>query len=449
MSTNTLRPTILVIVGVSGDLAKRKLLPAIARIAEAGQLPEKFRIVGISRRALTPADILRGTRLSGNRFLKEHLEIYQMNLQDGSEYAGLARHLNGVAAQLSTQTQTVFYLSVPPDVSESIIKCLGEAGFAAKRTKLLLEKPFGTNVATADRLIKTIDKYFDEKNIYRIDHFLAKEMAQNILVFRAGNSLFRHTWHKDFIEKLEIVVSESIGIEGRKVFYEQTGALRDIMQSHLLQLAALTLMELPKKDDGTDLIPLRLAALQSLRPPTRQEIAKHVRRGQYDGYRHEVGNPESTVETFVSLILFSDDPRWQGVPIKLTTGKKLDRKRTEIRIHYRRESAQEANQLILRIQPHEGIEFRLWNKRPGYNRQLEQVALDYTYQEHFESLPEAYEQVILDAARSDHHLFASSEEVKAAWRILEPVQQAWRANQDDLIMYKPGSKVAKVLESEG
>src|SRR4030095_11303830 len=255
-------------------------------------------------------------------------------------------------------------------------------------------------------LVDRTKKYFDEDQVYRIDHYLAKEMAQNLLIFRSSNSLFKRTWGKDFIEQIEILVAEKIGIEGRAAFYEQTGALRDIIQNDALQLAAFALMELPYGQTWDEVPRRRLAALQALIPPSSENVV----RGQYRGYADEVKNTNTLTETFVSMTIYSSDERWEGVPIVLTTGKALDRRCTEIRIHYKQEDASEANQLTLKIQPREGIELDLWSKRPGLVRDLERVQLNFDFHARAEKISDAYEQVFLDAIRSDHSLFASSEE---------------------------------------
>lgn len=436
-------PTILVIVGISGDLARRKLLPAIREIAVGDVMPEHFHIVGISRRPLTLEEVLPSA--GDNIYLKQVIEIRQMDLDKADDYRALDEHLKTIEAGFGQEAQRLFYLSIPPLASQPVIQLMGESGISRQpRTKLLLEKPFGTDLASAEELIKHIHDNFEEDQVYRIDHYLAKEMTQNLVVFRSGNSLFKRTWNKDFIESVDIAAIQHIGIEGRAAFYEQTGALRDIIQSHLLQLAALTLMELPEGDDWQAIPEQRLHALEKL--SLHGEVRDSVLRGQYRSYRDEVNNPESDVETFVSLTLQSSDPLWEGVPITLTTGKALERTSSEIKISYRREESGEANTLILRIQPNEGVEVRLWAKQPGYERKLRQLPLNFSYSEHFTGLPEAYERVFVDAMRGDRSLFTSSEEVLASWRVLKPVQDLWaNAGDRDLIIYESGSSVADIL----
>jgi glucose-6-phosphate 1-dehydrogenase len=281
--------------------------------------------------------------------------------------------------------------------------------------------------------------------IYRIDHYLAKEMAQNIAVFLGSNTLFRSVWNNQFIEKIEIDAAEQISIEGRANFYDSTGALRDIVQSHLMQLAALTLMDPCNNIFDFEEMPLRrLNALKKLRADANQPFV----RGQYESYRQEVEKNDSNTETFASLTLLSDNPRWQGVPIRLATGKNLKEKLTEIRVYFKKIDESEENLLILRIQPSEAIVIQVWVKEPGYERRLLKIPHELTYNKHFDHLPDAYEQVLVDAMQSNHSLFAGSEEVLESWRILKPVQQKWQGNPEDIIIYKPGSTINEVLNNK-
>lgn len=443
MTRRTLQPTILVIIGITGDLARRKLLPAIAEIAKAKALPPDFLILGVSRQAGSAQTVLEqtaGLSVTQKDFLANHLQMYQMDISKPAAYKALRRHLEGLQRSFATPGQILFYLSVPPQVSRPLIASLGTAGFGEQScVKLLLEKPFGSDLATAESLVAETSRYFDESQLYRIDHYLAKEMVQDILVFRSQNALFRQTWNNQFIEKIDIIASETIGIEGRAAFYEQTGALRDIIQNHLLQLAALTLMNIPAAGESADIPQLRQAALEALRPPQGDDLERHICRGQYRAYRQETGNPHTNTETFVSAVFFSRDERWQGVPIRLTAGKNLARKTTEISIHYKKQAASEANVLTLRIQPQEGIEMLMWAKKPGYHHRLERLPLRFTYQDHYQTLPEAYERVLVDAICSDHRLFASSAEVLAAWRLLAPIQACWDMKTDGLFFYEAGA----------
>lgn len=433
-----IQPTILVIVGISGDLSRRKLLPAIAHIAQAGVLPNAFRIIGITRKNIGADDVL--TEASAS--IRDYLEMFQMDLTQASDYERLGKYLATIERELGVSAQRLFYLSIPPQTTRPVLEQLGAAQLNTPRTKLLLEKPFGTDLASAEELVASIRQYFSENQTYRIDHYLAKEMAQNLVVFRESNTLFKQTWNKDFIESITIVASEKIGIEGRGVFYEQTGALRDLVQSHLLQLAALTLMELPDQNKEQTVPKKRLQALQSLYVP--EDVGAAVTRGQYEGYRQEAESPHSIVETFVRLQLASRDPRWSGVPISIATGKGLKAKTTEIRIRYKQQHEHEANELTLRVQPNEGASLQLWVKKPGYDHALQQLSLDFAYSNHYKTLPEAYERVFVDALRSDHSLFTASDEVLESWRILAPVQHAWSMDSSDLITYELGTDIDEV-----
>jgi glucose-6-phosphate 1-dehydrogenase len=427
MTTKSLPPTILVIVGITGDLSRRKLLPAIEKIVAASAAPRELHVIGITRREVTAEEVLSDIKTSTD-FLKRNLEMYRMDLASPDDYVKLKSHLDSKRKEMGASTQTLFYLSVPPQISQPIITSLGTSGISrSKDTKLLLEKPFGVDLESAEELVAHVKSHFDEEQVYRIDHYLAKEMTQNVVVFRQGNSLFKRAWNNEFVESIEIIASESIGIEGRAEFYEQTGALRDVVQSHLMQLAALVLADFPSADWST--IPeQRLKALQLLMAP--QDIDRDVVRGQYVGYKDEVKNPHSMVETFVSVTLFSKDPAWEGVPITLISGKALPDKTTEIRIKYRQENSDEANSLILHIQPNEGVELDMWAKEPGYDRKVQKLALSFAYKNHFLDLPEAYERVFLDAMKSDHTLFTRSEEVLETWRILDPIQRHWAMNEE-------------------
>ena len=439
------QPTILIIIGISGDLSKRKLLPAIGQIAKAGMLPDKFKIIGVTRQTGVEIESLL-EKTENKDYLIKNAEIFEMDLDNVGDYKKLGDRLEEVEKEFGISAQYLFYLSVPPKVSESIIGLIGESGFAQNnKTKLLLEKPFGVDLKSAEELISHIDQYFKEEQIYRIDHYLAKETAQNIIIFRDGNSLFKKTWNKDFIDKIEITVSEEIDIEGRAVFYEQTGALRDY-QSHLLQLLALILMDLPDKD-CLDCVPnARYQALKQIKIPSLKPLSFYAERGQYQGYCQEVNNPNSLTETFVSIDLESQDPKWQGVKMRIMTGKALKNKFSEIKILYKKEDNNESNELLLRLQPDEGISFSLWVKQPGYGHQTNRHALDFSFKDFYPVLPEAYEQVFFSAINGDHNLFSSNKEVIETWRILDPLQKAWANSSDDLIIYEKGSEIGEIIK---
>lgn len=435
------KPTILIIFGISGDLSRRYLLPAIGAISKVSMMPPQFHILGLTRQSGIEMDFLL-KKSSNQEYLREHLSLEQIDIANIEDYKKLGEHLESLERKFEESAQCIFYLSVPPQVSRSIVELLGTSGLAKRgNVKLLLEKPFGMDLENAKELSSHINHYFLPEDVYRVDHYMAKENAQNIIVFRDGNSLFKRTWNKDFIESIEIVVSEQIGIEGRANFYEQTGALRDIVQGHLLQLLALTLMKLP--DDGRlESVPLlRLEALKHL---SILDINKDAKRGQYEGYTDDVDNKESKVETFVSIKLESNDPSFLGVPIILKTGKAMDSKFTEIRIRYKKEKEHESNELLLQLQPKEEIQFNMWAKRPGYEHRISPHTLSFKYKEHYDTLPEAYEQVLFNAINSDHTLFTTGNEVLEAWRILDTLQKTWEESSDNIITYPRGINIDEI-----
>ncbi len=436
------QPTILVIFGISGDLATRFLLKSLAKIAQAGMLPEVFHIVGVTRQSDLKVNSLFKDKES-LKALEKNIEIFPMDTDIPSEYERLNQHLLVIEKGDKKRFQRIFYLSIPPIAARDVIEKIGRSSLAKKNPKkILLEKPFGIDLSSATELARHVDKYFKKEEIYRTDHYLAKETAQNIIIFREKNSLFKKIWNSEFIDSIEIIASESLGIEGRAQFYEQTGALRDVVQSHLLQLLALVLMKLPQK--GEQISELRYEALRNLSVVCNIEKNECVKRGQYKGYRKEVRNAKSQTETFVSINLQSSDPIWRRVPITLTAGKALDKKYTEIRINYRDDNKKTKDKLTFRLQPNAGIEFSIWTKIPGYEMKLKEEKLDFLFEDIYPELPEAYEQVLFNAIKGDHDLFTSSQEVLETWRILDSIQKSWQNSKSKIIIYKPGTKASEI-----
>jgi glucose-6-phosphate 1-dehydrogenase len=422
--------TKLIIFGITGDLAARKLLPAVSRIVGTGEFDD-LAIIGVSRRHVEQDEVL-GDHLEQ---LGGTTSMFTMDLSNPEDYVKLREYIN-----LQDGEQALFYLAVPPASSTEIVEYLGQARLNTPNCKLLLEKPFGIDLESSKDMISHVATYFTEEHVYRIDHYLAKAMALNIVIFRSSNAIFNSIWDNRFIESIEVVASEEISIEGRAHFYEQTGALRDFVQGHLMQLLALILLHVPEDLDWDKLPAARSEALKQVQPA---DPAQSVR-AQYVGYRDEVKNPDSQVETFVSTTLTSNDPNWKGVPLHLTTGKSLNKKSTEVRVHFRQANATQSNCLIFHIQPNEGIEIDLITKKPGYDQDFETQKLHFMYPEGTE-LPDAYEQVIVDAIRSHKSLFTTGDEVIRAWEILAPLQQAWAAGQSELKMYPAGSTVEDIL----
>jgi glucose-6-phosphate 1-dehydrogenase len=423
--------TKLVIFGITGDLSQRKLLPALDAIIKTGDFND-LEIIGVSRRNVTADELVESAELASR------LSVFSMDMAKSEEYARLKEHL-----ALSQDDQVLIYLSVPPMAVAPIVDFLGEAELNSANVKLLFEKPFGVDLASAHEAIERTARYFDESQVYRIDHYLAKEMAQNIVTLRGGNALFSQLWNGAAIEKIEILALEKIGIEGRAGFYEQTGALRDVLQGHLMQLLALVLMEIPEQFDWNELPELRLAALEKIQ----QVDPRKALRAQYDSYQEEVKNPGSLTETFVSLDLSSRDERWQNVPLVLTTGKALDQKTTEVRIHLRKLHEAQSNCLTLRIQPNEGVEIELFTKKPGYERNFETQRLHFNYAAD-QTLPDAYEQVLVDAIRVKKSLFTSGGEVLRSWEILQPLLNAWEMDNSPPRTYPSSSPTHAICSVE-
>lgn len=440
------KSTILIIFGISGDLARRYLLPSIEQIAKAKMLPKHFKIIGITRNlSFNTEKVFKNT--SNKKIVQKATSFFEMDVNDKNEYEKLDSLIKKEEEKFGQPAQKLFYLSVPPKACAPIIQMLGFSGIAKRKdVKLLLEKPFGNDLKSAEELVKLTKRYFSEDKVYRIDHYLAKESVQNIITFRNGNPIFRKTWNNKFIERIDIIASENIDIEGRANFYEQTGALRDYVQSHLLQLTALTLMNLSDNCAINNIPKLRLNTLQKLGITCDLDKNDCVKRAQYEGYVKEVKNKHSKTETFVSLKLHSSDKNWRGVPIYITTGKALNRKLTEIRIKYKKYCNFESNELAIRIQPNPGIEFSVWLKKPGYEWEVSPHLLHFAFKEHYEKLPEAYEQVLFSAINSDRDLFPSGKEIIESWRILDIVQKAWKEKKYKLVKYKKGTRLEDMIK---
>jgi len=424
--------TKLLIFGITGDLSTRKLLPALEQIISTGNFNE-LSVIGVSRHEVNQSELF--VNCSNESFLDGKLSTYIMNLDASGDYYGLKDFV-----ALGDDEQLLIYMAVPPLATAQIVDYLGEAGLNAHNVKILFEKPFGVDLVSAKKLIEQTARHYREEQIYRIDHYLAKEMAQNIVAFRDKNALFSDVWNNNFIESIQVIASQKMGIEGRTHFYEQTGALRDVVQGHMMQLLALTLMDIPHDFEWDNMPELRQQAFNQLQPVDPNKAI----RAQYEGYKDEVGNLDSKVETFVSLSIESGQPRWLGVPITLTAGKSLAETKTEIQINLKKNDGVSGNCLVFRIQPNEGIDIELFVKKPGYSRELETRHLSFNYPADTK-LPDAYEQVIVDAISSQKSLFTSSGEVLRTWQILQPVQDSWNSSNNNPKTYPVGADISVVL----
>jgi len=456
-----LKPSIIVIFGITGDLAKRKVLPALYHLSKDNLLPEGTKIVGISRHDITTDKMLEAVNLCINETdgvcdqavierLRSWISMVKLNPLEDTDYEHLSKYLQDIEKQAKQPLDRLFYLSIPPQVYGPIIQRLGKYGLSSDRTinlqtfhtRLLIEKPFGYDVTSAEQLINDTEQIFSEEQTYRIDHYLAKETAQNILKFRRHNPIFSSQWDSKHISKIHVIAKEKIGIENRVNFYEQVGALRDLVQSHLMQLLALTAMDIPDELTSDEVHAKKHLFLSSLIVPSAQRgIKTQVLRGQYDTYQEEVANPNSQVETFVSLVLKSSSSRWKDCIFQLTTGKSLDEKATIIQIFFGQE---DPNILTFRIQPDEGIDISLLIEQPGFAHNLREVKMNFSYSTNFDTSHDAYERVLIDAIRGDKLLFATKSEVMTSWHLLQPILDYWQQNNQDLIIYKSLSKGPEV-----
>lgn len=455
------KPLLLVIFGITGDLSHRKILPALYRLLERGDLPEKFSIIGVTRQNYTvehlyddfshrygaecDADILQK--------LQAATSLQTLDMTDEASYVSLRSVLESASAKLGSNARRMYYLSIPAQAFIQVIDYLGQTAhnvsFAneVEPPKLLIEKPFGYDLASGKALVTAATAHYTEDQLYRIDHYLAKETAQNILTFRFNNPLFQTIWNAKHINRICITAYESIGIEGRANFYEHTGALRDVIQSHLLQLLALITMEQPGTLDSDGIRRAKRRLLDAITPLSDDAVAtQKVLRGQYSGYKDEVQNPDSVTETFAKLSLEIDNEQWRGATVEVAAGKALAERSSQIAVHFRAAHEQPgSNTLSFRLQPSEGITLTLEAKTPGLGNDTEVVDMTFDYATSFDTQnAEAYERVIVDALRGDQSLFLSSEEVLICWRIVENVVQQWQASTENLIIYNQGVDPATI-----
>lgn len=460
MKDTELYPAIIVIFGITGDLSSRYLLPALYHLLKDNLLHKDTEIIGITRRDVSVGDLLNRTKLNVLEAdepcdpqvlarMQNILSMYKMDLDNGDDYDKLKRHLDDTETKHGLCMNRLYYLSIPPDAYQLTVSLLGAHGLNGScqhnnaETRLLVEKPFGRDLLSAETLIAATGKDFAEDQIYRIDHYLAKETVQNILAFRLHNPIFEALWSNHYIAGIDINAKETIGIEGRATFYEQTGALRDFTQSHLLQLLAATTMEKPTSASSEAIHAARLKLLEEIEPVPPDKVSERTVRGQYKGYRDEVGNAGSTVETYAAIQLYVQNSRWEGVPITIRTGKALDERSTIINLTFNhpRGATHHPNVLTIAVQPREGISVDLFVKRPGFDNAMQMVPMDFRYERNFGSSnhPNAYERVLVDAIRGDRTLFATSEDVIASWRALQTVIDAWDEGTPELQTYDPGS----------
>jgi len=469
----------MIIFGATGDLTHRKLLPALYDLALEHPLPAGFSVVGFARRPYSDEEFREQALESINQYCRQKpvnpqiwesfasgIRYLQADFNDVRGYEKLGTLLNTIDQQRGTSGNRIFYLSTPPSQYPEIIHNLGVVGLNKNRkgwTRIIIEKPFGHDLASARELNRQVAKVFKEEQVYRIDHYLGKETVQNILVFRLANGIFEPVWNRRYVDHVQITVAENIGVEGRGAYYEESGAIRDMVQNHAMQLLSLVAMEPPITLDADAVRDEKVKVLHALQPLNGQDVTTHMIRAQYGpgwvggqqvvGYREERGvSPASTTETYVAMKVFIDSWRWAGVPFYLRTGKHLPKRVTEIAIQFKQAPLMlfkrseaygqvEPNVLTLRIQPDEGISLKFGAKVPGSEMQIRSVNMDFFYGSSFvREQPEAYERLLLDCMMGDSTLFTRRDEVEAAWTFLQGILDEWKNQPPETILtYESGS----------
>ncbi|MBI5060168.1 glucose-6-phosphate dehydrogenase [candidate division KSB1 bacterium] len=472
-------PCLIVIFGATGDLAQRKLFPALMNLARGGELARETVMIAVSRRPLD-ASVFRATVLdSAAKFAPDsprdpdflerfahRLFVHSEELSGTNPFVTLPDKLKQIAAAHNTRDNILFYLSVPPSTYEPLVLKLGASGLARSAengwTRIIVEKPFGRDLQTARRLNTTLAEAFDEQQIYRIDHYLGKETVQNILVLRLANALFEPLWNYRYIDHVQITAAEALGVEDRAAYYEESGALRDMIQNHLLQILAMVAMEPPATLTPEAIRDEKNKALAAIRPLTADDVRKSVVRAQYAAgavsgravpeYLAEQGvNPQSRTETFTALRLWIDNWRWKGVPFYLRTGKRMPKRSTEVAIQFRDVphmvfddsplNQVERNTLAIRIQPNEGISLKFNAKLPGHALHLRGVDMEFRYGTSFGGrISDAYERLLLDGMLGDPTLYARRDAVEAGWSFASPILKHWEQDiASELPQYPAGS----------
>jgi glucose-6-phosphate 1-dehydrogenase len=450
-----LDPHVIILFGATGDLSRRKLIPGLLHLTHAGLMPE-FRLVGTALGAMTDDEFRTFARDAWDEFGRtdspEDSEDWQrfssrlsyVDLNQGAD--ALAEKVHAAETDLGGHPRRLHYLSVPPAAATSVIDTIRDAGLT-ERARVIMEKPFGTDLASAKELNARVQAVFPEEQVYRIDHFLGKEAAQNILALRFANGLFEPIWNRHHIDHIQIDVPETLAVGSRAAFYEGTGAFRDMVVTHLFQVLAFTAMEPPTALAPGAIGEEKTKVFRSLQPIDPEQVV----RGQYEGYRAEPGvDPESETETFIALRCEIDNWRWSGVPFFLRTGKRLSRKTTEIAVQLKPvphlafasdgSVGVQPNLLILAVQPNEGVSLSLGAKIPGSRMRIRPVNMEFLYGSSFMSQsPEAYERLIQDAMRGEATLFTRDDEVIAQWSIIDPILKAWKENQPAKSEYAAGS----------
>lgn len=493
MATTTVNdkpsPCLIVIFGASGDLTKRKLIPALYDLYAGRQLPEQFAVLGISRTDMSHDDFRGRLEEFARKFthdfkaelwsrFADRIYYHSADSTEAAHFPGIKQCMAQLAEKHQLGENALFYLSMAPQLYDPTIMNLGAHGMVTEGKawcslnrfdpcwqRIIVEKPFGHDPASAAHLNRVLGRVFEEESIYRIDHYLGKETVQNLLVFRFANAIFEPIWNRNYIDHVQVTATETVGVEGRGGYYDSSsgGAMRDMIQSHLLQVMAVVAMEPPVSLKADDIRIEKTKVLSAVRPPTVNEIPRIAVRGQYGpgqfdgkavvGYRQEKGvDGESQTDTYAAMQVFCNTWRWEGVPFYLRSGKSMAKKLTEVVITFKRtphclfrdrfdKGGHPPNQIVINIQPDEGIRLRFEGKVPGLGMKIKSVVMDFDYVAQFKSKPpEAYAALLLDAMRGDQTLFKHRDEIENAWSVVQPVLDYWADNpQDDLPNYAAGT----------
>lgn len=455
--------TTFVIFGATGDLTQRKLIPALFNLHRKKRLPGQCRIVGFSRSDLSD-DVFRDRMrkavdtFGDYSFEEKEWQVFRKNLHYVRGKFDAAKDFDRLAADLEPpegqNNNILFYLASPPQLFPKIVDNLCDCGLVKEHQgwrRVIIEKPFGRDLSSAMELDELVHRSLKESQIYRIDHYLGKETVQNVLVLRFANSIYEPVWNRNYIDHVQITVAEQVGLEFRAAFYDKVGVVRDIFQNHIFQLLTLVAMEPPSAFEATALHNEKTKVLKAVRPIAADELDEHTVRGQYRGYLDEEGvAPGSTTATYAALRFYIDNWRWQGVPFYLRSGKKLQRKSSEIIIQYKEpphvmfpiDHGIPPNRLALCLQPDEGIHSTFEVKVPGTAAEMRTVPMDFNYADSFDqgSIPEAYERLLLDAAIGDSSLFIRTDQIELSWELVDPIINGWReTGKPDLAIYDPGT----------